>query len=166
MRDDRSGDSGVIGMSEFALRVLRTVAPEEVAAFEPDLSVHLRQAHSRLRDGGRPSRDIACGSGIELVDVVAPAALYVCVALGAALTEGVTVPLTRATERSVSRLARRLFGRPAPSESGITPGAFTAQQLAAIHADALTEAGRLLPGEQAKTVADGIVACLTLRDGA
>ncbi|MXM69011.1 hypothetical protein GR925_37880 [Streptomyces sp. HUCO-GS316] len=73
MRDDRSGDSGVIG----TLRVLRTVTPEEVAAFEPDLSVHLRQARTRLRHGGRPSRDIACGSGIELVDVVAPAALYV-----------------------------------------------------------------------------------------
>ncbi|MFF8940618.1 hypothetical protein ACF08O_39175 [Streptomyces paradoxus] len=144
--------------------MLHTVAPEEVAAFGPDLPAHVRQARTSLRRGGKHRPDIACGSGIELVDVVTPAAIYVCVVLEDALAAGLTAPLAQATGRSVSRLARRLFRRPTPSEPGVTPGAFTPKQLASIHAQALTEAGRLLPAEQAKTVADGIVACLALRE--
>ncbi|QJS99034.1 hypothetical protein G9272_00670 [Streptomyces asoensis] len=155
-----------IGLAEFALRVLRQVAPDEVAAFEADMPDHLRRARAQLRreDRGR-ERDIACGSGIGLVDVMAPAVVFVCVALGQALTEGVTKPLADATGRSVTRLLSRLLRRPTEAEAVIRSGSFSAEQLTAIHVKALAEAQRMLPYEHAKAVADAVVTCLVVEEG-
>ncbi|MFD5520555.1 hypothetical protein [Streptomyces sp. NPDC127066] len=169
MRETEDGDEAAeptgIGLTEFTLRVLREVSPDEVAAFEADMPDHLRQARRRLRDGGRGrERDISCGSGIGLIDVLAPAVIIVCATLGQALMDGATKPLADATSRSVTRLLRRLSRRHAEEEAVIRPGGFSSEQLTAIHAGALAEAGRMLSEEHAKAVADAVVTCLVLRE--
>ncbi|MEU1513173.1 hypothetical protein ABZ490_13590 [Streptomyces sp. NPDC005811] len=170
--------TGVTGVEEFTLAVLGRVAPGEVQAFAPGISDHVSAARRRLRGRRSHRRPGPNESGWEdLVDVMSPVVIYVCVAMCDAVLAGLTSELTAGTERTRARLGRRIrdrFGRGAEPAPTTTPApaagaSATAQepsgQRSVLRARALALAlEQGLAQEQAERLADAIADGLTPRD--